>query len=400
MPFDSTAPHDLAKIVAYVCTDEGAAVARSVVERTGGNSGALHGGGLSGAARIGSDAPAAEIVLTEIGNIPVTMACECVSEICRSGADVIVLGAQTDIETYRALRRAGALEYFTFPVTADDILSAQHDVPMKIERPQPTAEAPSIAVLGSNGGVGASLLAQNLAFQASSPKGANLRTALLDADLQFGSQSIDLDRDETVGLFEALKAPDRIDVTFLGATMDHLSDQLSLYSHQVRMGQNAMSYEAGLPRLLAALRAEFSVLITDIPRVTLMQEAELAAQLDAVILVIPPGFSGMSAATRLVERITAQTPDIRILPVMSNLRQDAALSRKDAEKAIGRPIVASLPRSDTALARAHRAARPLIECQPRGAEAKAVRTLWAAARADPHGAAKPARRSLMKRMFG
>ena len=142
------------------------------------------------------------------------------------------------------------------------------------------------------------------------------------------------------------------------------------------------------------------MLITDIPRVSLMQEAELAAQLDAVILVIPPGFSGMSAATRLVERITAQTPDIRILPVMSNLRQDAALSRKDAEKAIGRPIVASLPRSDTALARAHRAARPLIECQPRGDYAKAVRTIWAAAMADPHGAAKPARRSLMKRMFG
>lgn len=400
MPFDSSTPHELAKVVAYVCTDEGAAVARSVVERTGGASGALHGGGLSGAARIGSDSRAAEIVLTEIGNIPVQMACECVSEICRSGAEVIVLGAQTDIETYRSLRRAGALEYFSFPVTAEDILSVQRDVPVKFERTQPAAKVPSIAVIGSNGGVGASLLAQNLAFHAASPKGANLRTALLDADLQFGSQAIDLDRDETVGLFEALKAPDRIDQTFLGATMDHVSDRLSLYSHQVRIGQDAMSYESGLPRLFAPLRAEFGALVTDIPRGTLMQQAELAAQLDAVILVIPAGFSGVSAASRLVERMTAQSPDLRILPVLSDLRRDAALSRKDTETAIGRSIVAILPRSDAALARAHRAARPLIECQPRGDYAKAVRKIWSAAMAAQHGAAKPVRRPLMKRMFG
>ena len=44
MPFDSTTSSDLAQYEAYVCTDEGAAIARAVVQSTDGNSAAIHGG--------------------------------------------------------------------------------------------------------------------------------------------------------------------------------------------------------------------------------------------------------------------------------------------------------------------------------------------------------------------
>ncbi len=403
MPFDSSTSHDLAQYVAYVCSDQGAAVARAVVERSGGTSAALHGGGLSGAARLLSGAPVAQIVLTEIGNIPVEMACECVTEICRTGADVIVLGERTDIDTYRALRRAGATEYFTFPVNADEILATKAEpakAPNVVQLHAAPSRTMSIAVMGSNGGVGASLLAQNLAFHAAAPKSANLRTGLLDADLQFGSQAIDLDRDETPGLFEALMAPDRVDDTFLNATMDHLNARLSLYSHQVGVGQDAGPYEGGLLRLLPRMRAEFDALVTDMPRTVMMQRSDLAKHLDALILVIPAGFSGVNAASRLIKRISAQHPDLRILPVLSELRRDAALSQKDVQTAIGRAIVATLPRCDAQMARAHRNARPLIDSQPRGAYAKAVRAIWAVAMAGAATSSKSAARPLMKRIFG
>jgi MinD-like ATPase involved in chromosome partitioning or flagellar assembly len=404
MPFDTNASLPRAQIAAYVCTDQGAAIAKDVMQRNGGEM-VVSGGGLSGAGRMSDSLPAADIILTEIGNIPVDMACECVTEIRNTGADVIVLGEQTDIDTYRALRKAGALEYFTFPVSAEDILAVErvaHVQPVSnvIEMPQAPVLNPAIAVLGSNGGVGASLLAQNLAFYASSTKGPNKRTALLDADIQFGSQAIDLDRDETAGLFEALKAPDRIDTTFLNATMDHLNDRFSLYSHQVRIGQDVQSFEAGLSGLMSPLRTEFDALVVDLPRHALLEQAELAAQLDVVILVIPAGFAGVNAATRLIERITAQNADVRILPVLSELRHDAGLSRKDVATTIGRPIIATLPNSDKAMMRAHRAARPLIESQPRGAYASSVRTLWAAAIAEQSVKGKTPRKPLMKRMFG
>ncbi len=404
MPFDSTSSKQITQIAAYVCTDAGAAVARDVMQRSGGDAAAVHGGGLSGAARMSDSLPSADIILTEIGSISVEMACECVAEICRTGMDVVVIGQQTDIQTYRALRKAGALEFFTFPVAAEDILSVERCVAQPVmsnvvELSKPTGLNPAIAVVGSNGGVGASLLAQNLAFHASAPKGANLRTALLDADLMFGSHAIDLDRDETAGLFEALKAPDRVDATFIGATMDRVSDTLSLYSHQVRIGQDVKPFNAGLPDLLAPLRSEFDALIVDLPRSILMQQPEIAARLDALILVIPAGFAGVNAATRLIERMTAQNPDLRILPVVSNLRSDAGLSLKDVSSTIGRPVVATLPKCEAVMTAAHRAARPVVAHQPRSAYAKAVGTLWDAAMAQAGDKNKPARRTLLKRMF-
>ncbi|WP_281985261.1 AAA family ATPase [Thalassorhabdomicrobium marinisediminis] len=404
MPFDSTTSQDLATVQAYVCSDAGAAVARAVVERCGGTASALHGGGLSGAARLSAGARLADIVLAEIGSIPVEMACECVAEISGSGAHVIVLGDQGDIATYRAMLKAGATDYFSFPVTPEDILAVRPKAPVAApvvtDPPAAPVKALSLAVMGSNGGVGASLLAQNLAFHAAAAKGAGLRTALIDADLQFGSQAIDMDRDETAGLFDALMAPERIDETFIGATMDPLADRLLMYSQQVRMGQDALPYEGGLAGILPPLRTAFEAVITDLPRETLMRREDLAGHFDALLLVVPAGFSGVSAATRLMERLSARNPDLAILPVLSELRADAGLSRKDIERTLGHALAGTLPRCDAPIARAQRAAKPLVEVQPRGGYAKAVKALWSAAQVARPATPNAAKPPIKRRFFG
>lgn len=407
MPFDASSSHALAPFSAYVCTDQGAALARSVFADAGNADGAINGGGLSGAARVLSGPPQAQIVLAEIGNISVEMACECVTEICRTGANIIVLGDKTDLGTYRSLRAAGALEYFGFPVTADEICAVQ-------SQPQTTAlgtqntvvqlqmkptRSPSIAVMGSRGGVGASLLAQNLACHGSSTKATNLHVGLLDADLQFGTQAIDFDRDETAGLFEALLAPDRIDNTFINATMEHVNDRLALFSHQIGAGQDATPYEEGLARLIAPLRTQFDAVVTDVPRTLMVQRIDLADQFDALVLVIPSGFSGVNAASRLIKRVTAQNPALRILPVVSDLRRDAALSAKDIRTTIGHDIVATLPRCDAQMTRAQRAARPMVEHHPRSPYAKAVATIWNAAMIRPKDSDASTKKPILKRLF-
>lgn len=401
MPFDAETASSLTSYVAYVLTDQGADVAHQVVLASGGHEGALHGGGLSGAARLGTGALAARVVLAEIGNISLELACECVAEICRGGADVIVLGERSDMVTYRALRRAGALDYFAFPVSAEDILNTPVTLaaaPPPAPTPVLPAMAKSIGVIGSNGGVGASLLAQNLAFHAANTKGVNLRTALLDADFLFGSHALDLDRDETPGLFEALLAPGRVDDTYLNATMDHLRPQLSLYSNQVSVGQDLGALQAGLPALMPQMRGAFDAVITDLPRNLLSQAGDLPRHLDAVVVVIPAGFAGVNAASRLFKHLDREFQGLRLLPVLSEVRRDAGLSVKDVQTAIGRKLVATLPRCDAQVLRAHRDARPLIESQPRSPYAAAVRSIWEAVHTPPKDAA-PKSASLLKRIF-
>ncbi len=364
---------------AFVCTDQGAEIARAVLGRVNGDEQMLRGGGLSGAARVSTGVPVARRLLAEIGNMPVETACESVTEISQSGAEVIVLGHQADLATYRALRKAGALEYFAFPVTPDEIVALLSAPVAHDASPLAETVSPVIGVCGSNGGVGASLLAQNLAFLAASAKGAALETALIDGDLQFGAQAIDLDQADTPGFVEALSAPDRVDATFLEATMTRIGAQLFLYGHQCGAGQNPEVLEAGLARLVGLLRKEFGAVVLDLPRALLLRPPELAKSLDALIMVVPAGFAGVNAASRLLSRLKAESPDLRVLPVLSELRRDAGLSRKEIAKGLGQEIAAVLPRADAAMTRAHRAARPMIEAEPRSPYAKSVRALWNAA---------------------
>lgn len=366
---------------AYVCTEQGAGVARAVLEDLGFGEAALRGGGLSGAARLSEGPPIAEVLLTEIGNTPLEMACDCVAEIRKTGARVVALGQQSDLSTYRALRKAGAWEYFAFPVAPSDIASlrAEAPTPANIAPPPAAAPCPTLGVLGVSGGAGASMLARNLAFHAAGSRGPSLRCALIDADLQFGTQALDLDCPETPGLIEALSAPDRIDETFLGATMGTPSERVTLYSHQPRAGRDIAALESALPRIVAPLRKAHDALILDLPRGATLRHPALAAELDALILVVPAGYAGVNAATRLIQRLRAEVPGLRLLPVLSDLRRDAGLNRRDIARAIGVDFVAQLPRCDAAATRALRNAAALVESQPRGPYARAVRDLFALA---------------------
>ena len=70
MTSPTASPTPPALLAAYVSTDQGAEVARAVAVMMGANPTALHGGGLSGAARVSTGPAIASTVLTEMGNMP------------------------------------------------------------------------------------------------------------------------------------------------------------------------------------------------------------------------------------------------------------------------------------------------------------------------------------------
>lgn len=381
-------------VTAYVCTEQGADVVRAFAANAGCREPVLHGGGVSGAARLCGTEQRGGTVLTEIGNLPLPMACESVSEIHRTGSRVIVFGMQDDIGTYRAIRQAGALEYFAFPVDVADIIRALSEDAANEAAPV-SDPALRIAVTGSNGGVGVSILAQNLAWISATARGAGRATALVDGDLDFGSAACDLNRDGTPGFREALAAPDRVDETFLKATMDRIGPNLSLYCGHGRAMADLDGAEAGLIRLLPRLSAEFRMTVLDAPRGMLLRHPEMLRQLHKLVLLVPAGYSGVHAASRLITLIRASAPDLAIVPVLSDLRQDAGLPRKDLARALEAEIAHVLPRADQHMLRAHRAGQPLAQHAPRAPYARAVQALWTSL-AGPAPSAR-ARRSLLRR---
>lgn len=385
------------QFAAYMCTDSGADIAREVAHRGGWGPSRIFGGGLSAAARLAPTPAETRFLLVELGNMPLEMACESVAEVVRPGSSLVVLGQANDVPTYRAIVTAGAHEYFPVPVDAQEVVAALRA--QAANTPAPTqSTALRIGVVGCSGGVGASILSENLAVALLGGR-ARPRVALVDLDLSFGSMFHDMNREPTSGMLEALAAPDRIDQTFLDASMDRLSEGLYLYSHQVRSGGDALDLEQAIPRFLDSMSRHFDTIVVDLPRGLLMRQPQLASRLDCLVPVLAPGYAGLNAFVRLHHQVTAEHADLAVIPTVSELRRDAALNRPEMARALKCELRHVLPRCDTAVHRSHRKGLPLVSLERRSGYALAVRRLARAVDAQraPEPAQPPAAR---QRWFG
>ncbi|MGI3166914.1 AAA family ATPase [Pseudooceanicola sp. 200-1SW] len=400
-PLQAAAPRQLE---AFVQTEEARAAVQRILHQLGSTTGAPpREGSLSTAARMVGMTDFGDVLIAELDETRGDeAACEAIQALGREGQQVIVLGRRNDIATYRRLLAAGAADYLVLPLDGPFDIQLASGV-----TPPPAAVAPGtpsrvIGVCGVSGGVGASLLAANLAIalgqrpeiaaKAAAPLGP---VALLDADLTFGSQAVDFDVPPTTGLLDALQSPGRVDRTFLGTTMAHPLPELSLFSAELADVDQLERYRNGLPDLIGRLRQDCPAIVIDLPRDQLMRAPTLARRLDDLILVLGPGFGSVRSFVKLMDRLgdTANSP--RIWPILSHTRRDAGLKRAEIAETLEREITLELPHCGAELSRAQVKGQPLQLLAPRSAYARAVASL-AQAITTPQDSG-PSRRSFFAR---
>ena len=358
---------------AYMLTDDGCSTAAQVAQQGGWDSAHIHRGGLLGAGRLTFDRPLAERLIAEIGNEGMDQACDSVASVAQSGARLVVLGRADDLASYRAIRAAGAVDYFAFPAPTKDVLTA-FALANGQNAPQ-ASTAKIIGIAGCTGGVGASALAQNLARLASKTGGLG-RVALVDADLAFAPLAHDLNQEPTAGIRDALLDPKRIDRLFLDASMTRIQDSFWLYSYGIRDGSEAQKLQAKLPDLLHSMAPHFDVILVDIAKDCLVARPDIATALDELILVISPGYAGLNGFTRLAQACLEGNAALTPVPVLSNIRADTRLSPKDITAAIGRKPLAILPNQERGMVRAQQLGQPFVDVTRKGPYAREVGNLW------------------------
>lgn len=358
---------------AYVLTDEGIDLATRTARQGGWDPAHVHRGGLAGAGRLTFDRPLATRMIAELGNEELDQACDSVTAVARSGAQLVVIGKSDDLATYRAFKTAGAADYFAFPAETGDLLGALD--PQIVHLPAKATTAMIVGVVGCSGGVGASMLTQNLAQIASAGRDA-ARVALVDADLGFASLAHDLNQEPTVGIRDALSDPGRVDRLFLDASMTQVRDGFWLYSCCARDGAEAQRLQGNLPGLLHHMAPHFDVIFVDISRATLLFRPELAAALDKLIMVLTPGYAGLSGYIRLFKSCHATSPALTTIPVLSQIRSDARLSMQDIGQAIGRKPAVTLPDQHRGMVQAQQLGRPLVDVMRKSPYAQQVGKLW------------------------
>ena len=334
-PLTTVLTHNSAtKVEAFISSTE-AKAALDLIQRQLGRDCFVncHSGTLATAARLAGMTGFGDILVAELGSEDKAANLAGITELTAEGVRLILLGRQNDVETYRSYIGAGARDYLVLPVEADTQVALGLGQTQAARTPT-VASSRVIGVCGVSGGVAA---AGTLA------RDTHGNVALIDADLGFGSLAVDLDIDTTPGLLEALLAPERVDHTFLNATMALPLMGLSVYSAEASEAGRIPTYEAGLPALLQKIRADYPTVIIDLPRTVLAQNPGLTDGLDELVLVLGPGFGSIRSGSRLMHRVGDSADGPRMSCVMSQTRRDAGLRKSEISTALGREIDLVLP---------------------------------------------------------
>ena len=150
----------------------------------------------------------------------------------------------------------------------------------------PTADMTTklIAVIGARGGVGASTIAVNTAWLMAHEQ--NLRVAVVDLDLYFGTVALSLDLEPGRGFREALENPNRIDGLFIERALVRESDNLFILGAEEAL-ENAFNFDpAAVELLLEKLRCDFDCVIVDFPRAVVTANAYILSAASAVVKLV------------------------------------------------------------------------------------------------------------------
>ncbi len=300
------------------------------------------------------------------------------SGVCDPGTQVVAIGAVNDISLYRAVVAAGVADYLVKPVTPDMLKQAYERAHQIAEAPaaQPGAvktSADVIVTVGTRGGVGASMVATNMAWLLAHENAK--KVALVDLDPYYGNAAMILNLEPGRGLSEALEAPDRIDKVFIERTMIKQHDNLLVLGAEESM-QNDVPLDAGsIELLLEKLRDEFQVLMVDAPRGNMPAIKAAMRMATHILLVSDYSVVGMRDAIRLsglANSLAAGTKQF----VLTNLGVvgKTDVNAKDFEATTGIAVNSEIPSDTKGVAAALNAGEPL----PVGAsKSPVVRTLRA-----------------------
>jgi pilus assembly protein CpaE len=174
-----------------------------------------------------------------------------------------------------------------------------------------------IAVIGARGGVGATTVATNLAWTLAHDH--EMRVALVDLDLFFGTCGLSLDLELGRGFREALENPARVDSLFIERAMVREGENLFVLSTEEAL-DGAFSFDpSALTSLIERLRRDFQCVVFDFPRFAARRQAHVLTPPSAIMIVSDASLAGMRDTMRLSALLKKTAANAEITVVLNRV---------------------------------------------------------------------------------
>lgn len=289
-----------------------------------------------------------EIVIVELNaSANITKDMERISHLLPNEASVIVVGSEDAISTIRNLKGMG-FYYVFWPISKQELIDFIKNVDKNRQVNSGLGKdrsAKNVAVWGSKGGVGATMLTSEISFELSEKRSSTC--IVVDHDYRGGNLDIFLGlkkfekRPVTVGSLTS-----SLDGTFASSLLKRINKSsaiLALESDELNEIE-LKDYTRTLSKLLVS---QYNFILEDLSRST-NSKADLhyiAANVDIFVLVIEPTVSSVREARRLLAELKERLATCRIITVLNySINEKAAtLTIKEIEEATAARIDIVIP---------------------------------------------------------
>ena len=219
-------------------------------------------GGLNEATRRYASTPTPEVLIVEVGDEAshVLEGLDALAEVCAPDCRVILIGAANDIELYRASLSRGVTDYLIAPASPERLLNA---ILAPFTKPGAKPRGKLIAVMGVRGGVGASTIAHNLAWELGQQSHDDI--ILIDLDIGSGTSQLAFNIDTRQTLVDALLHPDRLDTLLMDRFLHPYDDTLKILCSPANPNALATIDFDALEKMLDLARHMALHVVLDIP---------------------------------------------------------------------------------------------------------------------------------------
>ena len=283
-----------------------------------------------------------------------------------------MVGEINDVAFYRRAIRAGARDYLVKPATTEVLSEAITYVSTSNFIESESSNCKTTYITGSGGGSGVSSFVAGAAWHLSEK--CNLKVALIDLDLSFGTIALSFDLEPSHGLREILENPDRVDSLFIASATAKLTESLSILAAEEDLENPPTIQPRALNMLIDDLSKTFDCIVVDLPSSVLSSNPELLAPANHLAVVSSMNLAAIRDVLRLRtlnEAIGGERP----LSVIANLpgRRDVTeLTQKEFAKGLQTPVIHCLPRDPKSLVEAAKTGQAVTDAVPNSELSKSI----------------------------
>ncbi|HEY4987026.1 MAG TPA: AAA family ATPase, partial [Bradyrhizobium sp.] len=207
---------------------------------------------------------------------------------------------------YRELIRRGVSDYVIAPVNALDVVRS---ICSLFTSPEAKAVGRIIAVVGAEGGVGASTIAHNVAWAVA--RDLAMDAVVADLDLAFGTAGLDYNQDPAQGIADAVFSPDRVDTAFIDRLLSKCTDHLSLLAAPATLDRVYDFGADAFDAIFDTLRSSMPCIVLDVPHQWSGWTRRALIGADDILIVAAPDLANLRNTKNIYDLLKASRPNDR-----------------------------------------------------------------------------------------